>query len=433
VASTDIVLRVDAISKKFTRGEMHDSLRDFIPAVLARLAGRRRTPPATQREFWALKDISFELHRGEAFGIIGANGAGKSTMLKLISRVMRPTEGQITVHGKLSALIEVGAGFHPDLTGRENIYLNGTILGMTRAEIERKFDAIVDFSGLRDFIDTPVKRYSTGMYARLGFAVAAHVDPDILVVDEVLSVGDVVFQNRCFEKMNSVMRSGASVIFVSHNLRAIAELCPRSILLEAGRVVAAGPSPQVIQTYLERAHDQGRNATSKAVFISQTKVRRAQEDRVAIESGEKVWVDVEVECTGPSEPLSVVLFVNDDSHYEVFHTSTEYLGYPPVAMKPGERFACTFEMELNLAGGTFYLGILLYRFDVEKILDRLFPAATMFVSTLTEVRGVLNPHPKVVAFAPVLPEKKGKQTNEQATTEAGPGLQAAAPVLDEVR
>src|SRR5262249_47472474 len=153
----------------------------------------------------------------EAFGIIGANGAGKSTLLKLITGIMKPTTGRIDVRGRLSALIEVGAGFHPDLTGRENIYLNGTILGMPRAEIDRKFNAIVEFSGLEDFLEMPVKRYSTGMYARLGFAVAAHVDPDILIVDEVLSVGDIVFQNRCLERMNAILRSGATVIFVSHN------------------------------------------------------------------------------------------------------------------------------------------------------------------------------------------------------------------------
>ncbi len=409
MATTDIVLRVDGVSKKFVRGEMHDSLRDLIPAVVARLTGRRRAAPSAKREFWALQDVSFELHRGEAFGIIGANGAGKSTILKLVSGVMKPTEGRIKVNGKLSALIEVGAGFHPDLTGRENIYLNGTILGMSRAEIERKFDAIVDFSGLRDFIDTPVKRYSTGMYARLGFSVAAHVDPDILIVDEVLSVGDVVFQNRCFEKMNGVIRGGASVIFVSHNLRAIAELCPRSILLEEGRVVTAGLSQQVIQTYLERSGEQGRRSTSKGVFVSRVQIRRSQFELVAFNSGEKIWVDIEVECTGESEPFSVVLFANDDSQYEAFHTSTEYLGYPPVSLKPGERFACTFEMDLNLAGGTFYLGVLLYRFNIQKILDRLFPAATIFVSTLTEVRGVVNPHPKIVAFGPALPEQKATE------------------------
>lgn len=398
--ATDIVLRVEKVSKRFLRGEMHDSLRDFIPSLLAKIAGRSRVSSTAKNEFWALRDVSFELNRGEAFGIIGANGAGKSTILKLITGIMRPTTGTIDVNGRLSALIEVGAGFHPDLTGRENIYLNGTILGMKRAEINSKFNAIVEFSGLEDFIDTPVKRYSTGMYARLGFSVAAHVDPDILIVDEVLSVGDVVFQNRCLERMNAILRSGATVIFVSHNLRAIAELCPRSILLEHGKVAAAGPSQQVMNTYLERSGAQGRQSSSRDVSISRVKVRRSRSESVAFDSGEKIWVDVEIECTGQSEPFSVVLFVNDDKQYEAFHTSTEYLGCRPASLKPGERFACTFELDLNLAGGTFYLGIELFRFNNEKTLHRVFPAATMFVNTLTEVRGVVNPHPRITAFGP---------------------------------
>ena len=396
----NIALRVQNVSKKFARGEMHDSLRDFIPSLFAKLTGRARASSGASKEFWALQNVSFELNHGEAFGIIGANGAGKSTILKLITGIMKPTSGRIDLNGRLSALIEVGAGFHPDLTGRENIYLNGTILGMRRAEIDRKFDAIVEFSGLADFIDTPVKRYSTGMYARLGFSVAAHVDPDILIVDEVLSVGDIVFQNRCLEKMNEIIRSGATVIFVSHNLRAIAELCPRSVLLEHGKVTAAGPSQEVLRSYLESSGKEGRRARSKELFITEVRVRGSHSEGVAFNSGEKVWVDVEIECTSDSEPCSVVLFINDDRQYEIFHTSTEYLGCPPISLKPGERFACTFEMDLNLAGGTFYWGVLLYRFNIEKTVDRLFPAATIFVNTLPEVRGVVNPHPKITAFGP---------------------------------
>jgi len=400
VAMTDTVLQVGNVSKKFVRGEIHDSLRDFIPSAVARLLGRTRATSSSKKEFWALRDVSFDLTRGEAFGIIGANGAGKSTILKLITGIMKPTEGRIDVNGRLSALIEVGAGFHPDLTGRENIYLNGTILGMKRAEIAKKFEAIVEFSGLRDFIDTPVKRYSTGMYARLGFSVAAHVDPDILIVDEVLSVGDVVFQNRCLERMNSILRSGATVIFVSHNLRAIVELCPRSILLEEGKIVASGPSQEVMNTYLERSGERDHQSTSRNVSISRVKVRGLRLDGATFDSGEKIWVDVEVECIGESEPFSVVLYVTDDRQYDVFHTSTEYLGYAPVSMKPGERFACTFEMDLNFAGGTYYLGALLYRFNIEKILDRTFPAATIFVNSRPEVRGVVNLYPRVTAFGP---------------------------------
>jgi len=409
VTTENIALRVQNVSKKFSRGEMHDSLRDLIPSFFARLTGRARASSAAAKEFWALQDVSFELTRGEAFGIIGSNGAGKSTILKLITGIMKPTSGRIELNGRLSALIEVGAGFHPDLTGRENIYLNGTILGMKRAEIDRKFDAIVEFSGLADFIDTPVKRYSTGMYARLGFSVAAHVDPDILIVDEVLSVGDIVFQNRCLEKMNEIIRSGATVIFVSHNLRAIAELCPRSVLLEHGKVTAAGPSQEVLRSYLESSGKEGRRARSKELFITGVRVRGSHSEGVAFNSGEKVWVDVEIECTGDAEACSVVLFINDDRQYEIFHTSTEYLGCPPISLKPGERFACTFEMDLNLAGGTFYWGVLLYRFNIEKTVDRLFPAATIFVNTLPEVRGVVNPRPRITSFGPLAGIEQGKE------------------------
>src|SRR6266851_4333534 len=267
VAASDIVLRVESVSKKFVRGEIHDSLRDLIPALAARLTGRARATSA-DRDFWALRDVSFELSRGDAFGIIGANGAGKSTMLKLITGIMKPTAGRIHVNGRLSALIEVGAGFHPDLTGRENIYLNGMILGMKRVEIDRKFDAIVEFSGLAEFIDTPVKRYSSGMFTRLGFSVAAHVDPDILIVDEVLSVGDFVFQRKCVERMNAVLASGTTVVFVSHNLRAVADLCPRSLFLERGRVAAIGPTDDVIKAYLARTAAVVELAPDQEVTIS---------------------------------------------------------------------------------------------------------------------------------------------------------------------
>ena len=191
-------VQVDHVWKKFRRGELHDSLRDLIPAVARRLLGRGpRSDALLEREFWALKDVSFEVQRGQSLGIIGPNGAGKSTMLKLLSRIIRPTRGDYHVHGRLSALIEVGAGFHQDLTGRENIYLNGTILGMSKKEIRAKEERIIDFAGIEEFIETPVKRYSSGMMARLGFAIAAHLEPDVLLVDEILSVGDAKFRHKC--------------------------------------------------------------------------------------------------------------------------------------------------------------------------------------------------------------------------------------------
>src|SRR5271168_4366066 len=220
---------MEHIYKKFRKGEMYDSLRDLIPALTGKLFRRQELGENDQRDFWALQDISFEVNRGEAFGIIGHNGAGKSTILKILSRIMKPTKGRMIVNGRLSALIEVTAGFHQDLTGRENIFLHGTILGMSKREIRSKLDQIIAFSGLEEFIDTPVKRYSSGMYARLGFSVAAHVDPEVLIVDEVLSVGDYLFQAKCVGRMKEMIRNGSTVLFVSHNLHDISEFCDRCL------------------------------------------------------------------------------------------------------------------------------------------------------------------------------------------------------------
>src|SRR5271163_2434942 len=242
---SDIALRMEHIFKKFRKGETYNSLRDLLPALTGKMFRAQELDAGDKREFWALKDISFEVKRGEALGIIGRNGAGKSTALKILSRIMKPTKGHMIVNGRLSALLEVTAGFHPDLTGRENIFLNGTILGMSRREIESKLDQIISFSELEEFIDTPVKRYSSGMYARLGFSVAAHVDPEVLIVDEVLSVGDYVFQNKCIERMKEVIRGGAAVLFVSHNLKSVVEFCSRCLLLQQGRAVRTGPTQEV--------------------------------------------------------------------------------------------------------------------------------------------------------------------------------------------
>ncbi len=201
--------------------------------------------------FWALRDVSLDVKRGEVVGIIGRNGAGKSTLLKILSRITEPTEGIVDLYGRTGSLLEVGTGFHKELTGRENIYLNGSILGMKRREIDRHFDAIVEFSGVEKFLDTPVKRYSSGMYVRLAFAVAAHLDPEILIVDEVLAVGDMAFQKKCLGKMQDVAGEGRTVLFISHNMPTVAKLCSRAILLEQGRLTMDGPPQQVIERYLE--------------------------------------------------------------------------------------------------------------------------------------------------------------------------------------
>jgi lipopolysaccharide transport system ATP-binding protein len=394
---TDVVLEVDNIYKKFRKGELYDSLRDLIPAAVKGVFKTKQQRELEEREFWALQEVSFTLARGEAFGIIGSNGAGKSTILKLLSGIIFPTKGKINVSGRLSALIEVGAGFHPDLTGRENIYLNGTILGMSRKEIKSKFDDIVEFSGLEDFIDTPVKRYSSGMYARLGFSVAAHVEPDILIVDEVLSVGDYVFQTKCLERMNSIINGGASVIFVSHNLHAVGELCPRSLLLDHGRAVQIGPSQDVIKSYMDRSALQMREPHGNEIAISDVKVRDKNGNlNTDFSAGDRAWVDIEISANKDTEKVAVVFEVRDDSHYLIFDTSTEQLGYEAVSLKAGEKYRCTFQLDLHLAPGTYHIKLLVYRFDIQKKFDSWFPAATLFVRSDRDVRGVVNLYPEVV-------------------------------------
>lgn len=240
----------DQVWKKFRRGERHDSLRDLIPAVAAGLFRPPRTEKLGLEEFWALKDVSFEVRPGETLGIIGRNGAGKSTTLKLLTRILKPTRGRSEVRGRVGALIELAAGFHPDLTGRENVFLQGAIMGMRRHEIERHFDEIVEFSGVSEFIDTQVKRYSSGMQARLGFSVAAHLEPDVLLIDEVLAVGDLSFQQKCYERLRDFRQSGVAIAFVSHNMQAISLLCDRVLYLRPQCPPAMGSVGDMITTYV---------------------------------------------------------------------------------------------------------------------------------------------------------------------------------------
>jgi lipopolysaccharide transport system ATP-binding protein len=257
----DIAIRVESLSKQYRIGEntekyktLRDSITDAIAAPLRRM--RHFRAPTDKRSapenniIWALKDVSFEITRGEVVGIIGRNGAGKSTLLKILSRITEPTSGYGEIHGRVGSLLEVGTGFHGELSGRENIYLSSAILGMKRSEIDRKFDEIVAFAEVEKFVDTPVKHYSSGMYLRLAFAVAAYLEPEILLVDEVLAVGDARFQKKCLSKMKDIGQYGRTVLFVSHNMPALTNLCPRAILLDGGKTVMDGPSVQVVNSYL---------------------------------------------------------------------------------------------------------------------------------------------------------------------------------------
>ena len=241
-------IRAEGLSKRYELGERTGAYKLLRESLMQLLKSRQQDQPANF--IWSVRDLSFEVRPGEIVGVIGRNGAGKSTLLKLLSRIVRPTAGRAEVRGRVATLLEVGTGFHPELTGRENIFLSGAILGMRRAEIRRKLDAIVSFAELERFIDTPVKRYSSGMYTRLAFAVAAHLEPDTLLVDEVLAVGDARFQRKCLDKMSEVSAGGRTVLFVSHNMPAVTRLCPRTILLDGGRLVRDGPSHDVVSAYL---------------------------------------------------------------------------------------------------------------------------------------------------------------------------------------
>lgn len=393
---SDIALRMDHVYKKFRKGEVFTSLRDLVPALTGRMFRQGSLTGSDKREFWALHDVSFEVKPGEALGIIGSNGAGKSTILKILSRIMNPTQGQMVVNGRLSALIEVAAGFHQDLTGRENIYLNGTILGMTRQEIDRKLDQIIAFSGIEDFIDTPVKRYSSGMYARLGFSVAAHVDPDVLIVDEVLSVGDYAFQQRCMERMKEITRAGVAVLFVSHNLRSVAEFCERCLLLDHGRVGVIGPSEEVVRTYTSQWQGPRADEDTHDVRITHLKVRNDSGECHSYLSGEKAWIDIEVTGHRPAKKLSLTLCLIGADNLVVMDTSTERLGHGSFGLESGEVFRCTFELDLNLVGGTFDVAAYVFRYDSGTVYDRWMRAARLFIATDRDVRGVANCFPLVV-------------------------------------
>ena len=308
---SDVIIRAEGLGKKYLIGHQAESqryvaLRDvavrnvkaFARSAREMLRGRQIVAGDEVEEFWALKDVNFEIKRGDVVGLIGRNGAGKSTLLKLLSRITEPSAGRVEIKGRVASLLEVGTGFHPELTGRENIYLNGAILGMTRAEIKRKFDEIVDFAEVEKFLDTPVKRYSSGMYVRLAFAVAAHLEPEILVVDEVLAVGDAEFQKKCLGKIGEVAGNGRTVLFVSHNMGAIQQLCARGIMLDSGTLAFQGEAGKAIEKYSSMAHEQ-----CDVVFSEKKKHRSitaVRVDKAALKNGDLV---VEIDIMSKSQAI----------------------------------------------------------------------------------------------------------------------------------
>ncbi len=315
---SDPVISVAGIGKEYVLGVSMSGnmLREQIASGVRKIFQRVERPNRQQQRFWALKDVSFRVDQGEVVGVIGHNGAGKSTLLKVLSEITEPSTGEIRVRGRIASLLEVGTGFHPELSGRENIYLNGAILGMTRSEISRKFDEIVAFSGVERFLETPVKRFSSGMYVRLAFSVAAHLEPEILVIDEVLAVGDLEFQKRCLGKMGDVARSGRTVLFVSHNMTAIHDLCERSLLLNHGELVADGATGDVINGYLSGLNTDAsiKRKVSNDADAWVTDVRliyEGSESRQGFKMGQSLCVEISYETKKKVEHLGFGISIED--------------------------------------------------------------------------------------------------------------------------
>lgn len=368
----DLAIRADHLSKKYVitvGGQGDQSLASRITEGARSLISLGRFSPrlrAKQEDVWSLRDVSFEIKKGEVVGIIGRNGAGKSTLLKILSCITEPTSGRAEIFGRVGTLLEVGTGFHPELTGRDNIYLSGSILGMGKSEIARKFDEIVAFAGIEKYIDTPVKRYSTGMYVRLAFAVGAHLEPEILIVDEVLAVGDQQFQKKCLDKMHDIGEAGRTVIFVSHNMQAITRLCQRALLLDKGSLVADGPAAQVVGTYLhtsfssqaekewdDLAHAPG-DETARLCAVRVKNLDGQVIDTIDIRQAFSIEVEFEVFTSNVSLTPCFVLVNQEGVHvFESFDLDPDWRGRP----RPAGRYVSTGYIPGNLLSeGSFFVG-----------------------------------------------------------------------------
>jgi lipopolysaccharide transport system ATP-binding protein len=354
--SNDIVIRVENLGKKYLirheQRERYVALRDVLTnkfksigrKVLQPMSHELRAKNSSEEDFWALKDVSFEIKQGERVGIIGRNGAGKTTLLKLLSRITEPTAGRITLKGRVASLLEVGTGFHPELTGRENIFLNGAILGMSKVEIKKKFDEIVDFAEIEKFLDTPVKRYSSGMYVRLAFAVAAHLEPEILIVDEVLAVGDAQFQKKCIGKMEEVGKEGRTVLFVSHNMPAVQRLCGTAIILKNGRMIAFDEVSSVVKIYLDNGGNEvyswvrDAEAGSDAYISKIMLVDQHYGNVTFVETGSDVRVAFEFIINNATKNLQVSVGLLDEYGNVIFGSSPQDSGIG-VPESPGKHRA----------------------------------------------------------------------------------------------
>jgi lipopolysaccharide transport system ATP-binding protein len=380
------VIQAEGLGKKYRRGVPVDTgLRHVLDRfVRSPLSALRRTPRET---FWALRDVSLEVQQGEVLGLIGRNGAGKTTLLKILSRITRPTTGWAEIQGRVRSLLEVGTGFHPELTGRENTYLSGSILGMTKREIDRKFDEIVAFAEIEKFIDTPVKHYSSGMYVRLAFAVAAHLEPEILLVDEVLAVGDIAFQKKCMGKMGDVARQGRTIILVSHNMAAINTLSSRVMLLKHGKIAFDGPTDKATARYYAESLslDSGpdlsvrrREGSGKARFtsVSVQAVDTAGHPLDVAYPGCNLNVDVDLQCESNIAHANLAVVFYDSNGYRLIDTNTGQKG-DFLELQAGQMARATFQLrEVLLKPGRYLIGLWLGREGVE-VIDHIEYATTM--------------------------------------------------------
>lgn len=372
----DPVISVKGVSKKYRIGLAEKKAETFTQAVinglkspLTNLRNIRNLSKLDEKDdsiFWALKDISFDVNEGEVLGVIGHNGAGKSTLLKILSRITEPSTGEIRIKGRIAALLEVGTGFHPELTGRENIYMNATILGMRKREIDKKLDEIINFSGVEKYLDTPVKFYSSGMRVRLGFAVAAHLEPEILIIDEVLSVGDLEFQSKCLGKMENVAKQGRTVIFVSHDLGAVQSLCPRSILLSKGGLTDNGKSVEVINSYLiKSASNTDAQVFSNRfgngnILIDSIRIVNERGDRLSeVLTGQKCFIEISYKSKFQEElpPFTYFhIFFKNQTGAKLFTLSSKYASATPSALKSFGIIRCCID-SIPLLAGNYYLDV----------------------------------------------------------------------------
>jgi lipopolysaccharide transport system ATP-binding protein len=383
------VIKVENLSKQYRLGVINSSSFIGDMGALFQRVGLRKVAPRKDETFWALKEINFEVQQGDVLGIIGKNGAGKSTLLKILSKVTSPSSGSIKVKGRIASLLEVGTGFHPDLTGRENIFMNGAILGMTKKEIRSKFDEIVDFAGIELFIDTPVKRYSSGMYVRLAFAVAAHLEPEILIIDEVLAVGDAEFQKKCLGKMKDIAGHGRTVLFVSHNMAAVSNLCNNVIYLNNGAIQNSGPTDQIIYNYLNSSENSNnsnnlntlkdREGNGKVLFENIFIIDEKGNRLTNVHSGQNIFIELHFSSNSYIDRLYFSIDIKNSEDLSLLHFDnivTDRIEYKIKRTVEKGVVRC-FVPKLPLPAGSYKLD--LFCSDTQDVFDSIKNAFTLTV------------------------------------------------------